>query len=422
MKITPKVLKAVKFMQKAHNDVGQVRKYTGEPYWVHPLETMAIVGTVTDDEDMLAAMALHDTIEDTEVTIEDIKREFGPRVASLVEELTDVSKPEDGDRDVRKAMDFEHTAKASADGKTLKLADLISNSKNIAFFDPDFAEVYMREKRKLLTVLGEGHTNLYTMAKDIVEDYFLKTRDNLTYREVARNKRAVLKALENETQKAGLVKKLKKQFREFTNKLAFAIDRGLLKATQALMDYCERNGKIFKITGTAGPEDVYLIRYYVIKSQYFNFFIHQFLRSDRDDLHDHPWDFCTYLVSGAYTENKYNEQTKKVEETRRCNYEVNKTNGYRYVKNKFVFRKATDQHQVVVDKDLKEKDKAESATTLFFSGPTKREWGFIKEEIKWMQPCPDGRPGCAVNHGKKVRTWIKWTTYLGLPDNTKSRG
>lgn len=89
--------------------------------------------------------------------------------------------------------------------------------------------------------------------------------------------------------------------------------------------------------------------------------------------------------------------------------------------NTFVFRKATDQHQVLVFNDLKESQKAEAATTLFFSGPTKREWGFIKEEMEQI-PCPENRPGCAVLHMQPVRKWIKWTTYLGLPDNTKSRG
>ena len=198
------------------------------------------------------------------------------------------------------------------------------------------------------------------------------------------------------------------------------------------MNWCERNGRIFKITGTAGPDDVYLIRYYVIKSKYFNFFVHQFLRSDRDDLHDHPWDFCTYLVSGAYKERKYNQKTGKVDEIVRYNKEdadMISSDGLGNVKhtpiplkkNTFVFRKATDQHQVLVFRDLKESQKDQAATTLFFSGPTKREWGFIKEEMQDI-PCPDGIAGCAVRHMKRVRKWIKWTTYLGLPDNTKSRG
>lgn len=195
-------------------------------------------------------------------------------------------------------------------------------------------------------------------------------------------------------------------------------DRWILYTTVDLMVWAERKGRVFKITGTAGPDDVYLIRYYIIKSRWFNFFVHQFLRSDRDDLHDHPWNFCTYLVNGSYTENKYNPKTGLVENTRRENNLVT-IGGKRQKQNVFVFRKATDQHQVVVDKDLKEDFKYLAATTLFFSGPTKREWGFVKEEYQYLGT--DAEHG-NMYKGPPVRRWIKWTTYLGLPDNTKSRG
>lgn len=203
------------------------------------------------------------------------------------------------------------------------------------------------------------------------------------------------------------------------------MNRFLNWLSEKLMAYCTRKGRVFMITGTAGPEDVYLIRYYVIRSRFFNFFIHQFLRSDRDDLHDHPWNFCTYLVRGAYTENKFNPETGKVEATRRENtkqvysyrtrvtgvdsrgYEVVEAYDQRYYnhrqKNTFVFRRATDQHQVVVDRDLKLHEKDEAALTLFFSGPTKREWGFVRED-------------------ENQREWIPWRKYLGLPDNAPGRG
>lgn len=171
----------------------------------------------------------------------------------------------------------------------------------------------------------------------------------------------------------------------------------LIFLTELLMKWCEKSGRIFKITGTAGPDDVYLIRYYVIKSKYFNFFIHQFLRSDRDDLHDHPWNFCTYLLRGSYTENKLNQETGEMEQTWRANYP---DCGWGEEKsNLLVFRKATDLHQVVVDEDLKEDNKHLAALTLFFSGPTIREWGFIK----------DGE-------------WVNWKEYLGLPADTPGRG
>jgi (p)ppGpp synthase/HD superfamily hydrolase len=163
------VEKALEFARKAHK--GQVRKYTGEPYVVHPIEVMGIVRGVTDDPEMQAAALLHDVVEDCPVTIEDIEQSFGSRVAALVDDLTDVSKPEDGNRAVRKELDRQHTAKASPAAKTIKLADLISNSRSIIRFDPNFAKVFMKEKARLLEVLVEGDTELLDRATDIVASY-----------------------------------------------------------------------------------------------------------------------------------------------------------------------------------------------------------------------------------------------------------
>ena len=80
--------KAIVFAVKAHAGTG--RRGKGFPYIVHPMETVEIVATMTDDQELMAAAALHDTVEDTSVTLDDISREFGPRVAKLVEEESDV--------------------------------------------------------------------------------------------------------------------------------------------------------------------------------------------------------------------------------------------------------------------------------------------------------------------------------------------
>lgn len=190
---------------------------------------------------------------------------------------------------------------------------------------------------------------------------------------------------------------------------------------EKLMAWCERNGRVFKITGTAGPDDVYLIRYYVIRSKWFNVFLHQFLRSDRDDLHDHPWHFATYLVRGAYSEVKWNEKIKGVEYTYRQNQDTycEVVDGYtgRARFNTLVFRKATDQHQVVVFQDLKEAEKHLAPLTLFVSGPTFREWGFIKE----ITTQNDGVTPISEQY-RPLRKWIGWREYLGLPSNTPGRG
>ena len=156
------------FATAAHAAVGQVRKYTFEPYIVHPAEVAGIVATVPHTDVMLAAAWLHDTVEDTGVSIVDIQKEFGNEVASLVSWLTDVSEPEQGNRAVRKAIDREHTAMAPAAAQTVKLADLIANSGSILAHDPAFAKVYLEEKRMLLEVLTRGDATLIARARSIV--------------------------------------------------------------------------------------------------------------------------------------------------------------------------------------------------------------------------------------------------------------
>lgn len=163
--------KARDFAAAAHEKVGQKRKYTGEPYIVHPEEVAEIVASVGGDEAMIAAAYLHDTVEDTEVTLDEILTEFGADVAELVEMLTDVSRPEDGNRATRKALDLAHTAKASPRAKTVKLADMISNAKDIGQHDPHFSRVYFVEKERLLAVLQEGHPTLYERAWELVREY-----------------------------------------------------------------------------------------------------------------------------------------------------------------------------------------------------------------------------------------------------------
>lgn len=162
-----KVLVALGFAAEAHT--GQVRKYTGKPYINHPVEVMNIVKSVPHTEDMLCAALLHDVVEDCGVSFEDIEDIFGYDVAVLVEDLTDVSLPSMGNRALRKTIDALHTAKASPQAKTIKLADLISNSKSIVEHDKEFAKVYIKEKELLLEVLTEGDLTLYAQAKEFVE-------------------------------------------------------------------------------------------------------------------------------------------------------------------------------------------------------------------------------------------------------------
>jgi (p)ppGpp synthase/HD superfamily hydrolase len=153
------------FATAAHAAVAQLRKYTFEPYIVHPAEVVRIVSTVEHTDEMLAAAWLHDVVEDTGVTIETIRSEFGEGVAELVGWLTDVSRPEQGNRATRKAIDRAHSAAAPAAAQTVKLADLISNTKSIVDHAPGFAKTYLEEKRLLLEVMTKGDATLMAEAK-----------------------------------------------------------------------------------------------------------------------------------------------------------------------------------------------------------------------------------------------------------------
>ena len=152
----------------AHARINQLRKYTRQPYDVHLKAVAELVASVSDDEAMVAAAWLHDTVEDTPATFEDIEREFGADVMQLVKELTDVSRPGDGNRAVRKAIDRQHTAGASPRAKTIKLADIIDNCEDICRHDAKFGRVYLGEAAALLEVLAEGDEKLYAQAAGLI--------------------------------------------------------------------------------------------------------------------------------------------------------------------------------------------------------------------------------------------------------------
>ncbi len=156
----------------AHVNVDQCRKYTGEHYINHPAAVVEIVRSVPHTQAMICAAWLHDVVEDTDFTMEQLSRvlsymcgtDFSNEVCTLVEMLTDVSKPEDGNRATRRSIDKAHTALSSPAAKTIKLADIIHNTKSINEHDPDFARVYLHEKLSLLEVLKEGDETLYVIA------------------------------------------------------------------------------------------------------------------------------------------------------------------------------------------------------------------------------------------------------------------
>lgn len=147
---------------------GQYRKYSDNkiPYYLHPGAVAWIVKSVPHTPEMIAAAWMHDTLEDTDATELEMRHEFGDVVTDYVVWLTDSEK---GNREVRKRLSRERLAKAPAAVKTVKLADLIDNSKSILEKDPGFARIYLREKRLLLDeALKEGDHTLWAQADEIV--------------------------------------------------------------------------------------------------------------------------------------------------------------------------------------------------------------------------------------------------------------
>lgn len=125
--------RAIVFAVKAHANTE--RRGKGYPYIVHPLEAVEIVATMTPDQELLAAAALHDTVEDTEVTVEQLRAEFGERVASLVADESDVmpeGMTEEDSWHQRKQATIDRLSKASHDAKMVALGDKLSNMRAIA--------------------------------------------------------------------------------------------------------------------------------------------------------------------------------------------------------------------------------------------------------------------------------------------------
>ena len=125
--------RAILFAVKAH--AGTERRGKGFPYIVHPMEAMGIVATMTADQELLAAAALHDTVEDTDVTVELLREEFGDRIADLVaieSDVMDEGVSEEESWRARKEAGIRRLARAGRDAKIVALGDKLSNMRAIA--------------------------------------------------------------------------------------------------------------------------------------------------------------------------------------------------------------------------------------------------------------------------------------------------
>ena len=125
--------RALQYAAVAHR--GSFRKGTDIPYIVHPMEAAMIASTITDDVDIIAAAALHDVVEDTDRTAEDIAREFGPRIAGIVcheSEDKHLEMPASESWEMRKKVFLDSLMDAPYEAKVVALADKLSNMRSMA--------------------------------------------------------------------------------------------------------------------------------------------------------------------------------------------------------------------------------------------------------------------------------------------------
>ncbi len=160
MEESARIQKAVDIAKKAHE--GQLRR-TGEPYIVHPLAVKKILEDWGMDEDTVIAGILHDTIEDTDLTLEDIKREFGEPVAFLVDGVTKLSTARNGMRDLDTYLpatkdNFLRLMIALGDDirvLIIKLADRLHNLRTLSALPPDKQKKIAKETLEVFAPLAD---------------------------------------------------------------------------------------------------------------------------------------------------------------------------------------------------------------------------------------------------------------------------
>ncbi len=167
------------FAEKAHGK--QKRKYVNEPYINHTVRVRDILREFTNDEAVLSAALLHDVLEDTEVTEEELldflqsvfDEVIARKTIELVKDLTDEfikSKYPDLNRRARRSQEAIRLANTKPDAHTIKYADIIDNVRDIVASESDFALVYIRECKTLLQRLTKGNGVLYSRALQTVDD------------------------------------------------------------------------------------------------------------------------------------------------------------------------------------------------------------------------------------------------------------
>ena len=183
-----RIEEAVAYAAKMH--AGQTRKMSGMPYILHPMETAVIVTTMTMDEDVIIASILHDVIEDTPATEEEVREMFGERVLELIKSETENKRrdlPASATWRIRKEESLAELEKSSKDTKILWLADKLSNIRSMA-------EQYSKIGDKIFEAFHEKrkseHAWYYTRVLEILRN---DLSDTFAFKEYERHVNFVFK-------------------------------------------------------------------------------------------------------------------------------------------------------------------------------------------------------------------------------------
>lgn len=152
-------VQALEYARAAHGSISQKRKYSGEPYIVHPIAVARTLQELGEkDEEVIRAAYLHDVLEDVwplnRIYRPDaIQTLFGDGVLALVKELTDEFTKESYpalNREDRKKLEAQRIATISDRALRIKLADMIDNTQDVMKHDRGFGHIYLREKENIL--------------------------------------------------------------------------------------------------------------------------------------------------------------------------------------------------------------------------------------------------------------------------------
>jgi len=162
------IIRAAALATRAHE--GQFRKNSSFPYITHPARVAGLVGILPGaTEEMVAAAYLHDVIEDTAVSKDEIERETNAQVAFYVDCMTNRSKGGQLSREQRKKMDRERLATIPVEVKKIKLLDRIDNLREMTDYTSGFKALYASESLLLLEAIGDGDPDLAKMLQGIAE-------------------------------------------------------------------------------------------------------------------------------------------------------------------------------------------------------------------------------------------------------------